>query len=451
MSGIDSSIYRQFAQPVKSVAEYDQERMVGQQNRLALTLQQQKADEYARGVESSNRLRGAVSGFGDDRLANQKALYKAGALKEGEEYGKATSEANKAKLEQEAVSLKNGLEQMSAVAQIMSGVRDQASADAARPLIAQLTGKPFDPSVPYVYDPAEIERGRIQATPLKEQAENRFKEIKAKLEADQFGETVRSNRAQEADRDATRAVTVRGQNMTDARSRESNATSMSKPFEATRPDGTPVLVRQDKRGQISEVEGYSPKRAPGKQMTAQQEAKYRTQIAKDYQSANTILSNMDDVAASAKAVKEAPGLGGATGLQSYLPSYPDSKASQAEVKLANLEGKVTSLGKAAAAMSGAVGPMAVQEWKIVRDMIAAVDPKKGEKSLKEQIALVEENAAGASARIRDAYDKHYSADFERYPQFEAIGGKPKTPAPAKPRAAPAKAPALPSGWSVKEN
>lgn len=171
-------------------------------------------------------------------------------------------------------------------------------------------------------------------------------------------------------------------------------------------------------------------RVGGRPMTDLQETKYRTQIAKDYQSANTILSNMDEVGASAKAVKEAKGLGGATGLQAYIPSYPDSNASQAEVKLQNLEGKITNLGKAAASMSGAVGPMAVQEWKIVRDMVAAIDPKKGEKSLREQIALVEETALGASERIRDAYSKHYSADFERYPQFEAIGKKkPSGPQP----------------------
>jgi hypothetical protein len=195
-------------------------------------------------------------------------------------------------------------------------------------------------------------------------------------------------------------ITMRGQDKTDARARESMA---------------------------AENQRFA---AGNKPMTALQETKYRTQIAKDYQSANTILANMDDVAKSAAAVKTAPGLGGATGLSAYLPSYPDSAASQAEVKLQNLEGKITNLGKAAAAMSGAVGPMAVQEWKIVRDMVAAIDPKKGEKSLKEQIALVEESAQGAASRIRDAYGKHYSADFERYPQFEQIGKKTGAPAPA---------------------
>lgn len=38
-----------------------------------------------------------------------------------------------------------------------------------------------------------------------------------------------------------------------------HADTMGKPFEATGPDGTPVLVRQDKQGNISRVEGFGPK------------------------------------------------------------------------------------------------------------------------------------------------------------------------------------------------
>ena len=169
-----------------------------------------------------------------------------------------------------------------------------------------------------------------------------------------------------------------------------------------------------------------------KPMTQLQETKYRTQIAKDYTSANTMLANMDDLVKSVASVKNAPGLRDATGAMAYLPSLPNGPAAQAEVRLQNLEGKVTQLGKAAAAMGGAVGPMAVQEWKIVRDMIAAIDPKKGHGPLTEQLAIVEETAAGAAGRIRDGYSKHYGADFERYPQFENLA-EPKAPPPGPTR------------------
>ncbi len=172
----------------------------------------------------------------------------------------------------------------------------------------------------------------------------------------------------------------------------------------------------------------------GKPMTELQLLKRRDQIAKDHKAAQTTLANMGEVLASANEVISAPGLKGATGIQSYFPSIPNSLAAQAEVKLKNLEGKVTQLGKAAAAMGGAVGPMAVQEWKIVRDMIAAIEPQKGDIALKEQIALVESTASGAIARIREAYEKQYAPDFERFPEFQQLPeprspGKPTPPSP----------------------
>lgn len=59
---------------------------------------------------------------------------------------------------------------------------------------------------------------------------------------------------------AGQAITVRGQNLTDARARETNAAAVGKPFEVTDPDtGQPTLVRQDKAGNITRVDGFQPK------------------------------------------------------------------------------------------------------------------------------------------------------------------------------------------------
>jgi hypothetical protein len=52
----------------------------------------------------------------------------------------------------------------------------------------------------------------------------------------------------------------RAHNMADSRSREATAASMTKPFEVTGPDG-PMLVQQDKQGNIRPVHGYTPKSA----------------------------------------------------------------------------------------------------------------------------------------------------------------------------------------------
>lgn len=67
------------------------------------------------------------------------------------------------------------------------------------------------------------------------------------------------NQTSIANNAANNATTRRGQDMTNARAREATAATMSKPFEVTGADGNPVLVQQDKQGNITPVQGYSPK------------------------------------------------------------------------------------------------------------------------------------------------------------------------------------------------
>jgi len=168
-----------------------------------------------------------------------------------------------------------------------------------------------------------------------------------------------------------------------------------------------------------------------KPLTEGQIIKLRTDVGKDYKAATNALTQIDDLLASADAVKTSPGLSAATGFTGkYLPSFPEGGAAQAETRLANLRGKVTALGKATAAMSGAIGSIANQEWKILADQIAVLDETKGKKPLLEQIALVEEQARGAAERIRDTYEKTRAEDFERFPQFRDL------PAPKASKAAP---------------
>ena len=207
MSGIDSSIYRQFAQPVKSVQDYDNERMQGQQNQLALALQQQKADEYTRGVESANRLRGAVSGFGTDRAANQQALTNIGALDEAEKYGKGTREAAKADLETKKAQIESHMKKFELSGQIMAGVRDQTTWDQARAQTAQLFGPEAAAQMPAAYDPQLVESKRQQAMPVKEQLAAQHQKIADQLAADKFAYD-KTNDA------ANRSVQIRGQNQT---------------------------------------------------------------------------------------------------------------------------------------------------------------------------------------------------------------------------------------------
>jgi hypothetical protein len=157
-----------------------------------------------------------------------------------------------------------------------------------------------------------------------------------------------------------------------------------------------------------------------KPLTPAQEAARRDKIGREFKSVASALQTTQDVLDSVAAVKGSPGLPGITGVQSFIPSIPGGAAATADVRLQNLRGKVTALGKAQAASSGAIGSIANQEWKILSDQIAAVDPSKGQGPLLEQIDLIEQQAAGAMQRIRDAYERTYGEDFERFPQFKDL-------------------------------
>jgi hypothetical protein len=217
-------------------------------------------------------------------------------------------------------------------------------------------------------------------------------------------------------------------------------------------NGRPVLVpREQAVGQTPfspasvQVLGMGPQReaargAEPKPLTPAQEVKRRDTLGKEFKSATAALQTTQDVLDSISFVKSEPGLSRATGYTGMLPSFSEGAAASAETRLANLKGKITALGKAAAASTGAIGSIANQEWKILADQIAAIDPVKGTGPLLKQLELVELQAQGAMARIRDAYGRQFGEDFERFPQFSDLPApqssfKPATPASR--RAAPA--------------
>ena len=158
-----------------------------------------------------------------------------------------------------------------------------------------------------------------------------------------------------------------------------------------------------------------------KPLTPTQEAKLRDNIAKDYKSAQSTIDMMlNPVSGVVAAVQSVRNLTPAqkeaiTGLSGYLYSVTPSSR-QADTKVKNLMGKVTEMGKAAASLTGAIGQMAVQEWRIVRDMIANLDLTGMEASdLDDQLEIIETQARRAAAITQDAYENQYVEEFARYP------------------------------------
>jgi hypothetical protein len=64
--------------------------------------------------------------------------------------------------------------------------------------------------------------------------------------------------------------------------------------------------------------------------------------------------------------------------------------------------------------------MAVQEWRIVSDMIASLDLEGMEAAdLDDQLDIIEAQARRAAEITRDAYENQYVEEFARYPgRFE---------------------------------
>jgi hypothetical protein len=75
----------------------------------------------------------------------------------------------------------------------------------------------------------------------------------------QSADNKANNARMAADAAAARALTLRGQNLADARARDSNDAALSKPFEVTGQDGAQILVQQTKDGRIVPVQGFAPK------------------------------------------------------------------------------------------------------------------------------------------------------------------------------------------------
>lgn len=95
MAQIDTSIYNAFAPKVKSIADYDNERMQGQMNQLNLLRGQQEADEYNRKAAEQNAFRTFQKTLVDLPEAQiPDALQRGGYLPQAMDYRKQLSERN---------------------------------------------------------------------------------------------------------------------------------------------------------------------------------------------------------------------------------------------------------------------------------------------------------------------------------------------------------------------
>jgi len=198
---------------------------------------------------------------------------------------------------------------------------------------------------------------------------------------------------------------------------------------ATRPSKQEVFDAELAKIEAARAAGPAP-------ATRQQKLARKTEVAQAYSKAQTLIDKAynpkEGIISIARKIKSlSPDQKEAiTGYSSYVPSLRGTTR-EADTLFGNLKGVVTSLGKDAAAASGAVGNMAVQEWKIAADMIANLDlANMTPRALDAQMDRIIEQVRGATNLAERVYNIQYGDDVKEYPAFKLRGTPPartKTP------------------------
>ena len=297
------SIYDQIGQGVKSVEDYrairdlaTQRGQALQQGALGLLTGQQKADEYTRGLKEQEGLRALVGDPTFNRNApdaRARVYQVAPGLADKVFQGWAAQDKSAADVthlgaqteQQKAAATKAASENANLVlGQFKQFIPNVQTAQDMEELTKAMYAHPIAGPIMASHAPLEKALAAIPQDPkvlqenlkkwamgttdyVKDQTTRQGHELTA-------GTSLATNAATNAAHVQTNAATVaeqrRAHNMQDERSRETVAATMTKPFEVTGADGAPMLVQQDKQGNIKPVAGYGPKTGASKPLTDSQ-------------------------------------------------------------------------------------------------------------------------------------------------------------------------------------
>lgn len=270
---IDASIFQNYLRPVKSIQDFDNEAMAAQGNALQLQQQRMQMNALQQQQQDDQALRNYLAGGAKlDTPEGQAGLYRVapkaagGILKSQAEIAKENAAAGKdkalsAKASQEMIgeSIKNSrmnLEGVTTPEQYIAWHEANHKDPVLGPYL-ESRGVTVDQARARITQALQTPGGFAQLlNESKLGAEkayaNAMQEKEFGLKQNQFGETVRHNKS-------TEGIQLTGIRLADSRAREATQATMSKPFEVTGADGQPVLVQQDKQGNIRPVQGYGPK------------------------------------------------------------------------------------------------------------------------------------------------------------------------------------------------
>lgn len=441
---VDTSIYSSLLRPVKSVADYDNEYEQQQSNKLARLLQSQqlsagqmKMDEYTRAAARQNRLQAVLSGLapGASLGQRQNALQSGGFWGEADALGKSQLDAQKTQSEIDAKKAEAVTKNAELIKNGLGYVFNNPTSEAAMQAIAiveQQTGQDLS-----------LYRQQVQSlqTPeqLKQWAAGHALEVEKSLpktditnmgNAQSFGATnpltgvrtetgsapiavspntvasnetslatnAASNARMAADAAAGRAVQMRGQNMTDARSRESIAQG-GKP---------PAGYRQTAEGNLEAI--------PGGPADLKQQGAFNQDMAMLNNSGNS----MDRLAAAANELKNHPGLPKMTGAMSIVPiiggtaTMPGTDAANAKAQLEALKSQVgfsvLQEMRNNSKTGGALGQVSDKENALLQANLGALDKAQSLEQYQASLQKIIDYTEGAKSRLRGAFNLKHNRD-----------------------------------------
>lgn len=140
------------------------------------------------------------------------------------------------------------------------------------------------------------------------------------------------------------------------------------------------------------------------------DAKNKANADRAATSYDSATSGLDELAETATALRNHPGLGGITGLQSHVPNLPGGDAANAHALMGHMLSDVqiqAMLGLKNASKTGSTGfgQLSEREGEILRQSMAALDQNQSTDAFKAQLDKIIKTIGESKARLRAAAER----------------------------------------------
>lgn len=343
------------------------------------------------------------------------------------------SQQDKAQREADKAKIEAALQQQGAVAQLVSGARDQASWDAARQQ-AQAMG--IDVSqVPPQFSPQVAEQIRNQSLTGLQQLEQVWKQRGYDLDVQRVQETGRHNQAAEANARANTGIAAGNLNV----SQQRLALDRDAPRGQVVDTAQGVMIVDPRSGQARPAVGAegSPVLGERAAQTQERERKRGVERIEAAQAVENSSVNLDRLASEARAIAKDPALSRITGVPGRLPNIPGGDAADVQARLETLKSQagfaVLQAMRDASKTGGALGNVSNFEVQALQNNLAALDTNQSPEAFRRSLQQVIDYAEGVKGRLQNAYRQQYgdSAGWDQQaPQSSTeLTGAPQAPAP----------------------